>query len=96
MKTELKSRLETMRAVKSAIRQRCAWPGCYPISIITDDGELLCPDCARENYASIAHDTVKGWSRTGWSAVGTQVLWEGGNRCAHCCENLDAYPTDEN
>jgi hypothetical protein len=90
MKKELKKRLSIMREVKQAIRQPYAWPGGYPISIICNDGGILCPACARDNFRGIAHDTVKGW-RTGWDIAAVDVLWEGGNYCNQCSNCVDAY-----
>lgn len=94
MKTSLKARLAITRQVKEAIRTGYAWPGGYPLSVVMDDGEAICPDCAKENWEQVAHDTIKGW-RTGWQAAGVEVLWEGGNHCANCDACLDAYPEEE-
>lgn len=93
MKTELKERLAISGQVKSAIREGYAWPGGYPLSIVMNDGGALCTGCAKAEWRNVAHDTVKGW-RTGWDAAGVQVMWEGGNRCDHCNECLDAYPEE--
>jgi hypothetical protein len=86
--------LDILKAVKQAIRQPYAWPGGYPLSIICNDGGLLCPDCARKNWQGICHDTLKGW-RTGWDVAGVEISWEGGNQCDHCNANLDAYPSEQ-
>ena len=83
-----------MRQVKDAARNCYAWPGGYQLSIICNDGGALCPACAKDNWHSIAHDTIKGWS-TGWDVAGADVLWEGGNYCDQCSACLDAYPQDE-
>ena len=88
-----KETLGIMRDVKDAIRQPFAWPGGYPKSAICDDGGLLCPSCLKSNYASVAHDTVKGWD-TGWRVVAVDICWEGGNHCNHCNTCVDAYSTD--
>jgi hypothetical protein len=89
MKTEL------MKQVKDAIRQPYAWPGGYPISIIMDDGGILCPKCARDNFRQVAHDTVvRGWSQTGWSVSAVDVLWEGDNYCDNCNAFMSAYGDD--
>lgn len=95
MKTELKNRLELTRNLKSYIRTGYAWPGGYPMAIVFDDGGAVCMTCARNEWKSIAHDTIKDWKGTGWNAVGMQVLWEGGNHCDHCNECLDAYPAED-
>jgi len=85
--------LGIMRDVKDAIRQPYAWPGGYPKSVLMADGGILCADCVKEYYRSVASDTVKGFD-TGWKAIGVDVLWEGGNHCDHCNECVDAYPAE--
>lgn len=88
---QFKAALSLTLKIKQAIRAGYAWPGGYPLSVICNDGEALCMDCARKEWRQIAHDTIKGW-KTGWDAAGVEVLWEGGNTCSHCNKNLDAYP----
>jgi polyferredoxin len=96
MKTTLRDRMAIMRQVRQAIRQPYAWPGGYPLSIITQDGGVICPDCAKENHRGIAHDTLHpGWEGCGWSAAAVNILWEGGNHCDHCGRCVDAYPDEE-
>ena len=93
MKTRLRRRMSIMHQVRQAIRQPYTWTGCYPLSIITRDGGVLCPDCAKANHYAIAHDTLHpGWEQSGWSAAGVDVLWEGDNCCDHCGKCVDAYP----
>lgn len=93
MKTSLKKRLAITKQVKDAIRNPHAWPGGYPLTVICRDGGAICPECAKSNWSSIAHDTIKGWE-TGWDVAGVQILWEGENTCDQCGTNLDAYPQD--
>jgi hypothetical protein len=85
--------MKTLSDIKQAIRNPYAWPGGYPISIITNDGAALCPFCAKDNSRSICHDTMKGW-KTGWDCAGISILWEGGNTCDQCNACLDAYPEE--
>jgi hypothetical protein len=76
--------------VRDAARNPYAWPGGYPRYTVLQDGELLCPKCARENYREISWETRHGGS---WAAAGVEVLWEGGyldNVCAHCHIPLDS------
>ena len=95
MKSYLQARLVLTRNLKSYIRTGYVWPGGYPIAIVMDDGGCVCTDCARKEWHQIAHDTIKGWTRTGWCAIGMNVLWEGGNHCDHCNKCLDAYPSED-
>jgi hypothetical protein len=80
--------------LKQAVRERHAWPGGYPLSAIASDGEALCMDCVRGHWSLVARSTVHGW-RDGWCVEGVEVLWEGGNYCANCGKNVDAYPSKE-
>lgn len=85
-----------LNEVKKAIRNPYAWPGGYPVYTLLSDGELLCPECARQNYSEIVSDT-KGGINGRWSASGSMILWEGIEYCAHCYKKLDsAYSNDEN
>jgi hypothetical protein len=82
--------VEIMRSVKDAIRMPFTFPGMYQKSIILSDGEVICPDCAKDNFRQIAHDTVKKW-KTGWNSVGAECLWEGENNCVECNKSLSVY-----
>lgn len=77
-----------LNVVKEAIRKPFAWPGGYPIYTVMSDGELLCPECARENYRLIVQDTKD--SSGCWEVVGSMVLWEAIDYCAHCHKKLEA------
>jgi hypothetical protein len=94
MELELKTRLAITRKAKEAIRSGYAWPGGYELALVCNDGGVLCTDCGRKEWRSIAHDTIKGY-RTGWDLIGVDVLWEGENHCDHCNKCLDAYPAEE-
>lgn len=94
MKALLKERLAITKAAKAAIRNPYAWPGGYPLSIIMNDGEALCPDCAKAEWRQCCEETLKpGWN--GWRMAGVEILWEGGNQCCQCNKSLDAYPNEE-
>ena len=80
---------QTLEKVKDAIRNPFAWPGGYPVYTVMSDGELLCPDCARENYKLIVQAT-KDQLRDGWQAFGADVLYEGSAYCCHCNKELES------
>ncbi len=82
--------------VKNAIRHPYAWPGGYPIYTVMSEGELLCPECARQNFRQIAEATRDGL-RDGWQALGAEAYWEGADQqCAHCGKDLpSAYGDPE-
>jgi len=80
--------------LKQAVRHPYAWPGCYPLTAITSCGTALCMECVRRNWGMVAKSTLYSW-RDGWCVADVGVLWEGGNHCDNCGENLDAYPSEE-
>lgn len=86
-----------IRKVKQAARDKYAWPGGYPLFILLEDGEPLCPDCARANFRQIARDT-RDHARSGWDAAGVDIHWEGEPlQCAHCNGDIEsAYGEPEN
>ena len=74
--------------VKRAIREPYAWPGGYPIYTVMSDGELLCPECARENFRQIVADTNARYGGS-WRAAGADIKYEGPDeQCAHCSKPL--------
>ena len=76
-------------AIKSAIREPSAWPGGYPRYAVLSDGEMLCRDCACENYRAILYSTRHDLGDD-WQCVGVDVLWEGTESCAHCGKDLES------
>ena len=77
-----------LKQVKDAIRHPVAWPGGYSKLVYMDDGEPLCPPCARENYRAIVYDVLYK-TRFGWTPIGVDVHWEGPDEvCAHCGKTL--------
>lgn len=85
-----------LRSVRSAARNKYAWPGGYPIFILMEDGGTLCPDCAKNNYRQISQATRMG-GYYGWSAAGVDVNCEDKDMvCCHCNEPIQcAYPKEE-
>jgi hypothetical protein len=89
------SRIETLRAVKQAIRQPYAWPGGYPLYILTTDGAALSCDAARREWRQIAYATLHGL-RDGWQALGVDVNWEDtALYCAHTGERIESAYGEE-
>ena len=82
-------------SVKYAIRNEYAWPGGYPMYIVCNDGGVLCPTCAKDEYRQIAHDTVKGWC-TGWDVMCADVNWEDSDLyCDHCGTQIESAYGEE-
>ena len=61
----------------------------YDWYAVTDDGELLCVKCVRQNYREIVADT-KGKVNTGWRVVGftNSGDMEENETCAHCGKDI--------
>ena len=55
-------------AVKDAIRNKYAWPGGYPLFLITTDGGALCVECGRKEFKQIAY-AVRHSLNDGWNAA---------------------------
>jgi len=78
------------KQVKQAVRDKYAWPGGYPLFIITSDCAAICIDCARDNWRGVAHSTVTG-CHDGWNATSAAINWEDPDlACDHCGENIEA------
>lgn len=76
------------QSVKHAIRNKYAWPGGYPLYLVTDDCAALCCDCGKSEFRQIAHYTVKDWRGTGWNVIGTDINWEDESLYCDNCGNL--------
>lgn len=75
---------DIIRAVKQAARDKYAWPGGYPLIVVMSDCEVMCCDCARENFDLIGRATRDN-DRSGWAAAGVDIHWEGPPElCCHC------------
>jgi len=84
------TRIEALRQAKHAIRNKYAWPGGYPLYIVTADGEALSYDAARTEWASIVYATLHGL-RDGWRVLGADINWEDTALfCAHTGERIES------
>lgn len=74
-----------------------AWPGGYPLYLVTLDGAALCFKCARDNLKEITSE-IRGNYSTGWRVVGCATNEEDSQlTCEHCNARIpSAYGDDEN
>lgn len=73
---------------KYVARERYAWPGGYELFAVTDDGDILCPDCCRSEFTSIATSCRgDGWHTV---AVGSMSETDSETICGHCGRDLNA------
>lgn len=72
--------------VKEAIRHPFDYG--YPYYVVLSDGERLCRQCSRENFA-LRVDATRNRLGMDWEAIGAEVYWEGPNEiCANCYKEL--------
>lgn len=45
-----------MGAARYVRRERYAFPGGYPLALMTTDGGLLCPDCVASEFAQVSYE----------------------------------------
>ena len=74
-----------------------AWPGGYPVFMITQDGAALCPDCVKKEIRTIIGAIRSADTRGGWFPAGTEINYEDASLyCAHCGNRIEsAYAEDE-
>lgn len=75
---------ELLRQVRDYIRHPHAWPGGYTKILVMEDGEVVCPACAKANYRLISNSTRHA-SGDGWDANGVNLYQEGPDlSCSNC------------
>ena len=85
---------------KASIKQalyRYAWPGGYPVFLVTTDGAALCPNCVKSEIRLIVDACRRDDNTGGWQALGADINWEDPNLyCDHCNERIEsAYAEEE-
>lgn len=64
-----------------------AWPGGYPVIVVMDDGETLCPECANDP----SNPVHEGGLADGWRMEATDIHYEGPPEvCAHCNKEIES------
>ncbi len=78
------------KQIKDAIRAKYAWPGGYPLYLVTSDGAALCCDCGRKEWKQIAYAIMHGLN-DGWRVVAPDVNWEDPELyCDHCSQRIES------
>jgi hypothetical protein len=72
-----------------------AWPGGYPCYFVTDDGEALSFEAARQERRNIL-EAIRDGLHDGWRIVGMDINYEDSElRCAHTGKRIEsAYAHD--
>jgi hypothetical protein len=88
--------LQALHAAKRFARQPYAWPGAYPLFLITADSACLCSDCTRKEWISICAESFQD-TNCGFRAAAVDINWEDTDlHCDHCGKQLEsAYGADQ-
>ena len=77
--------INTTAQLRATLRNgEYAWPGGYPMFLITSDGAALHFNCAKENYRSIS-DSIRHKLDDGWRVVACDINYEDGDLCCDDC-----------
>lgn len=89
------TQIAILASVKNMARAPYAWPGGYPLYLVTGDGAAICPACARREFAQIARESFDQ-SNCGFRAAAVDVNYEdSGLYCDHCNGQIEsAYGAD--
>jgi hypothetical protein len=72
-----------------------AWPGGYPLFLVTSDGGCLCAKCVDEERGLI-HQAALEKLHGGWRPLGVDVNWEDPSLfCDHCSERIESAYAEE-
>lgn len=75
-----------------------AWPGGYPAYYVTEDGGVLCPECARmAEREDLSLVDENGGIDAQWHIVAADINWEDADLyCDHCYTRIEsAYAEPE-
>lgn len=62
--------------VKTALRNKYAWPGGYPLFLVMDDGAAVSIDAARAQWRDIVAAHLAGDVRTGYTVANIAINWD--------------------
>lgn len=89
-------RLSQSHPWRYVARYPYAWPGGYDVAALTSDGALLCSDCVRAEYRTVAEDS-RARLHSGWDVVAAVCMdTDVPSPCDNCGRELAAYVDDEN
>lgn len=69
MKLDILNREHPMASARIVRMERHAWPGGYPLMLVTDDGGILCATCVSDNFGCISYSYRNG-IKDGWYPTG--------------------------
>lgn len=81
--------------VKQAIRDKYAWPGGYPLYLISHDCATVCVECGKKEYTQIAW-AARYDHHDSWHMAGAEINWEDPDLyCDHCDKLIESAYAEE-
>ena len=92
----VQSEIQRLKVVKDFVRMPYAWPGGYPLVMVTSDGGALCSDCAHAEWPLICAESFDN-TNCGFRTSGVGANYENDNLyCDHCNAHIpSAYGDSE-
>ncbi|CAM3560216.1 hypothetical protein PAHA111176_08185 [Parendozoicomonas haliclonae] len=83
--------IQNGRQLRATLRAgQFAWPGGYPLYLVTRSGDGLHFDCVKENFYQAVWD-IRNGTDTGWKVELTTTNYECNHlTCAHCNKPIEA------
>ncbi len=84
---------DPLDCLRATAIDRFAFPGRYEMFLFTNDGGIICGECARTEYESLYHSTLTkcddGWQVSCMGLVGQEIdPMDGSVYCDHCNRDL--------
>jgi hypothetical protein len=91
----IRSEIQRLRDAKDMARHPYAWPGGYPLVLVTADGGCLCYKCIKAEWRIICGESFDNTS-CGFRISGVDVNWENNSLyCDHCGERIESAHGEE-
>jgi hypothetical protein len=86
--------MKNLQAAKTVARDVYAWPGGYPLYLVTSDGGCLCPACVKSEWRNIVSASLTNHKSSGWHPAGADINYEDADLyCDHCGKQIEAAYT---
>jgi len=83
--------MKNLQAAKTVARDVYAWPGGYPMYLVTSDSACLCPACVKSQWRSIVGAALSHDTCSGWHPGAADINWEDAELyCDHCGGHIEA------
>lgn len=86
----VKSEIDLLRMVKRFIRLPYAFPGGYPLALLTMNGDVLCRDCAFSEWNLICEESFNN-TNWGFRIADVFINWEDSDLyCDDCNKKMES------